>query len=301
MEITMKRIILVTSLLALNATSCLAEAVTPPTVDTARIETVIVPDIKRMAVEKWARTGVAASVRERDGQTLFPYGESQPVVNCSVNHVCDIELQKGESIRNVAAGDTVRWYIQPAESGAGGEITPHVIVKPTQAGLETNIILTTDKRTYYLTLRSSEKEYVTRVGFYYPRELVQSWSQESKAQAEKKAATVAEIPSIEKLDFDYSLSGTAPFKPERVFNDGLHVYIQMGKRINSGEAPALMLVDSKGNTQLVNYRMSGSYYIVDRLFDRAVLVLGTGRNAQKIEITRKTASCFLLGCFNGGE
>ena len=38
---------------------------------------------------------------------LFLYGEAQPSVICSPLQVCDIELQGGEVVRDVLAGDTV--------------------------------------------------------------------------------------------------------------------------------------------------------------------------------------------------
>jgi P-type conjugative transfer protein TrbG len=284
----MKRIIFVTTLLALQATTSFDDT-----------KNSIVPDPVHLAAENWQTTGTARILKAKDGQLLFPFGESQPIVTCSVNHVCDIELQRGEIIQNVAVGDTARWYLQPAQSGSGSELTPHVIIKPTQESLETNLILTTDKRTYYLTLKSTEREYVTRVGFYYPKELVQSWNKAAQAKITSDADKVAELPALEKLDFAYSISGTAAFKPERVFNDSIHVYIQMPASLKSTEAPALMLLDKSGSTQLVNYRVAGSYYVVDRLFDKAVLLTGTGRNEQKITITRKAGSCFFLDCIRG--
>jgi type IV secretion system protein VirB9 len=36
----------------------------------------------------------------------------------------------------------------------------------------------------------------------------------------------------------------------------------------------LFLVDGKGTASLVNYRVQGRYYVVDRLFDAAELRLG---------------------------
>ena len=36
----------------------------------------------------------------------------------------------------------------------------------------------------------------------------------------------------------------------------------------------------------MNYRLRGAYYVVDRLFERAVLVLGVGRHQERVEIAR---------------
>ena len=297
----MKRILCVTTLLALCASTALATDAKIPVIlskEKPAPTTVIVPDPIKIATETWQRTGEAKMLAGRDGKVLVPFGESAPFIICSVNHVCDIELQAGETVQNVAVGDTARWYLQPAQSGSGSEITPHIIVKPTQGGLETNLILTTDKRTYYLTLKSSEKEYVTRISFYYPNDLVQSWNKATQAKIIKDADKVADT-SPDKFDFSYSVSGSASFKPERVFSDGTHVYIQMPASLSSGEAPVLTLTDSSGATQLVNYRVLGRYYVVDRLFDKAVLITGNGSNQQKITISKKSDGCFLLDCLKG--
>jgi type IV secretory pathway VirB9-like protein len=38
---------------------------------------------------------------------------------------------------------------------------------------------------------------------------------------------------------------------------------------------------------MVNYLVKEQVYIVDRLFERAQLVLGAGKKAQKVEISRE--------------
>ena len=67
------------------------------------------------------------------------------------------------------------------------------------------------------------------------------------------------------------------WRPDRVFDDGRKVYIQFPARLDQGEAPALFVIGRDGKSQLVNYRMSGDYYVVDRLFARAELRLGEKR------------------------
>jgi type IV secretion system protein TrbG len=63
-----------------------------------------------------------------DGKVIFLFGETQPSVVCSPLQVCDIELQEGEIIRDVLIGDTVRWKVEPATSGAAGKQSIHLIV-----------------------------------------------------------------------------------------------------------------------------------------------------------------------------
>lgn len=77
-----------------------------------------------------------------------------------------------------------------------------------------------------------------------------------------------------------------PFrKSARIFDDTNKVYIQFPERLDQGDAPPLFVVGSNGENQLVNYRVNGSYYIVDRLFAAAELRLGT-KPQQVVRITR---------------
>lgn len=53
--------------------------------------------------------------------------------------------------------------------------------------------------------------------------------------------------------------------------------------MKTSDAPAL-LIAAAGGTQMVNYRLSGNYYVVDRLFERALLVSGVGREQDRVTI-----------------
>lgn len=63
------------------------------------------------------------------------------------------------------------------------------------------------------------------------------------------------------------------------------MYIQFPRRIDQGEMPPLFVVGPEGDNQLVNYRVRGSYYIVDRLFAAAELRLGED-SQQVVRISR---------------
>ena len=54
--------------------------------------------------------------------------------------------------------------------------------------------------------------------------------------------------------------------------------------MKASEAPALM-IEAGGGTQMVNYRLVNSKtFVADRLFDRAVLVAGVGREQDRVTI-----------------
>jgi type IV secretion system protein VirB9 len=69
--------------------------------------------------------------------------------------VSDLILQPGEVITSIAAGDTARWTIGDTSSGSGEAKRVHVLVKPFSAGLSTNLVIATDRRTYHLQLSST--------------------------------------------------------------------------------------------------------------------------------------------------
>ena len=61
----------------------------------------------------------------------------------------------------------------------------------------------------------------------------------------------------------------------QVFDDEHKVYIQFPPGIGQGDMPPLFIVGPTGESELVNYRVRGNTYIVDRLFAAAELRLGS--------------------------
>ncbi|MEY9607104.1 P-type conjugative transfer protein TrbG [Bradyrhizobium japonicum] len=224
------------------------------------------------------RTGLVT--RGADGKVIFLYGEVQPSVVCSPLQVCDIELQGGEVVRDVLVGDTVRWKVEPATSGATGGQAIHLIVKPTEPGLITSMVVTTSRRTYHIQLKSHPTQYMARVGFDYPED-VSSRLADVNARIEAGGAGVP----AEQLNFSYSVSGSAGWRPTQVYSDGTKTYIQFPESVASQDAPVLFVV-SGGQNRIVNYRMKSNIMIVDYAVDKAILVSGVGWSQEKITIQR---------------
>ncbi|MBB3237127.1 P-type conjugative transfer protein TrbG [Phyllobacterium endophyticum] len=218
-----------------------------------------------------------------DGKVIFLFGEVQPSVACSPLQVCDIELQAGEVVRDVLVGDTVRWKVEPATSGAVGGQAIHLIVKPAEPGLVTSMVVTTSRRTYHIQLKSHPAQYMARVGFEYPED-VETKLADINARLEASTIPGAGVPA-ERLNFAYSLSGSARWRPTRVYSDGTKTYIQFPRSIAAQDAPVLFVV-SGGQNRIVNYRMKDNMMVVDYQVDKAVLVSGVGWHQQKITISR---------------
>ncbi|HEV7252032.1 MAG TPA: P-type conjugative transfer protein TrbG [Mesorhizobium sp.] len=221
---------------------------------------------------------------------VYPYTEGALYqVYAAPGQVTDIALQPGEQLVGtgpVAAGDTVRWIIGDTVSGSGASQRVHIMVKPTQPDLQTNLIINTDRRTYHLELRSAERTYMASVSWSYPQDqLIALRRQNATAEAAQPVASVA-LPSIEDLNFRYRIEGDRPaWRPVRAFDDGRQVFIEFPSGIGQGEMPPLWIIGAEGDAQLVNYRIRGRYMVVDRLFGGAELRLGSNRQ-RRVRIAR---------------
>ena len=211
---------------------------------------------------------------------LYPYTPgSLYQVYTSPSQVTDIALEKGEALTSVSAGDTERWTVGDTVSGSGANEQVHILVKPMAPQLSTNAVITTTKRTYYLDLKSFADTYMAAVSWRYPHDAIR---QIKTRYLDKPRITQASFTKDnleldpDEMRFDYSIKGDTPnWRPTRVFDDGQKIYIQFPEGLAVSEAPPLFITDGDDKIgKLVNYRVKGEFYIVDRLFDFAELRLG---------------------------
>jgi len=204
---------------------------------------------------------------------IYPFTEGALYrLYAAPGQVSDIALQPGEQLISVSAGDTVRWVVGDTNSGGPGGERAHVLVKPIAAGLSTNLMIATDRRVYHLELTSTEDSYMAALSWAYPQDELEQLRVQNGAALKRDERTIARNLALGDLNFEYRIEGDRPaWRPVRVFDDGRQVYIQMPETISTTDAPPLFIVGRKGGAELVNYRMRGNYYIVDRLFARAEL------------------------------
>lgn len=100
---------------------------------------------------------------------LYEPGAATEVI-ASPARLTDIMLEAGETLLSVAAGDTAHWTLANALSGSGPEQRPHVLIRPQQEGLTTNLLILTDRRAYHLELRSSASPGPAQIRWSYPPE-----------------------------------------------------------------------------------------------------------------------------------
>jgi type IV secretion system protein VirB9 len=240
---------------------------------------------------EWAENPAALPVRDAGGRMLFPFGESIPTIVCAPLRVCDIQLQKGETVLGKPhIGDAIRWKVSHAISGSGDQQVTHLIVKPTEEGLDTNLIVPTDRHTYHLRLVSSVNQYVASVAFEYPDDEPEDWNS-IPGSSRNALLTKGDMPNVavERLNFNYKIEvvkGKPSFKPLRAMDDGYHTYIAMNEEMALAESPVLIGISPSGEEQMINYRLKGNMYVVDGTLDRLALISGVGRKQQRIELTR---------------
>jgi P-type conjugative transfer protein TrbG len=191
--------------------------------------------------------------------------------------VSEIALQPGESLISV------RWVIGDTTSGGGAARRTHILVKPTAVGLRTNLVISTDRRVYHVELQSNSGTAMASISWTYPQDALLALS---RAEGASPPFLPAAGPNLESLNFGYSIEGdNPPWRPVRAFDDGSQVFIEFPANLAQGEAPPLFVRGTSGRAELVNYRVRGLYYVVDRLFGAAELRLGE-RRQQIVRIVR---------------
>ena len=214
-------------------------------------------------------------------------------VYAAPGRVTDLVLQPGEQLIGagpIAAGDTVRWILGDTESGAGESRRVHILVKPTTAKLATNLVINTDRRTYYVELRADPGVYMASVSWTYPQDALIALKARPAAPAAMPQPKAAGGVDPAALNFAYHILGDRPdWRPTQVFDDGTRVFLVFPPGIGQTDLPPLFVLDAAGKPELVNYRVVGGRMMVDRLFARAELRLGDKRKARRVTIVRDGA------------
>lgn len=191
--------------------------------------------------------------------------------------VTTLTLPEGETVTSLAAGDTVRWQIGQTSSGEAATRQVHILVKPLQRELATNLVISTSRRLYVVALRSGPAASFNSAVAWAP-------DPPPPAARPEPPSLIAALP----LDAGYRIKprGRRPaWTPVAVMTDGVHTLILFPAALAHHEAPTLFMLSPSGEAQLVNYRQQGATYVIDRVLDAAELRLGE-RRPQIVQIRR---------------
>tara|TARA_R110002124_G_scaffold286271_3_gene466644 strand:+ start:802 stop:1815 length:1014 start_codon:yes stop_codon:yes gene_type:complete len=213
---------------------------------------------------------------------IYPWSEGALYqVYAAPGQITNIALEPGESLTGagpIAAGDTARWIIGDTESGSGVNRRVHILIKPSRPDISTNLVVTTDRRTYMIELRAREALYMPSVAWAYPA---------PPASQRQTVPAAPLIPAEAARNYRYGLTGDSPpWRPISVFDDGRRVYVVFPRGIVQGEMPPIFVLGSDGEPQIVNSRIHQNILIVDRLFGAAELRLGSADRQQTVRIVR---------------
>lgn len=226
-----------------------------------------------------------AGTAYKAGLVTFAYGSGIPTVVCALLELTDLAFEKGESILSVQLGDSVRWNIESAISGSANDSVEHLIVKPLEAGLKTSMLITTDRRTYHIRLKSTEADFMPAVIFSYPNSLklpskkhygddsylqytsnydsnedhndysetnssLKYYSSVQNVSYEGNSRPALNVAatyndSTQRRNYNYSVDGDSKIIPQNVYDDGKRTFIVMNNPINSSYLPVLQEISSE--------------------------------------------------------
>lgn len=237
------------------------------------------------AYNQFTKSGLAKNIAAGGFQTFAYDAYAHPIVECAPLHLCVIQLERGEQINNIDLGDAAHWLISTALVGSEKDSSYQIAVKPKLYDTATDMVITTNRRSYSIGLVSKKGARTHIINFYYPEDtLDQAVQKLQQAEGSLEAAPVATAVDLNQLNFNYSLSGDYPgWRPSKVFDDGVKTFIQMPPITDRTDLPVLYILRDK-QQQLVNYRYKRPYYIVDGLFKTGYLISGKGHTQVRVII-----------------
>lgn len=200
-------------------------------------------------------------------------------VLCSVGYMCEVVLEPGEVVLNSLLPSAREWESSQAFDGTS-VLTPHLILSPHHENLESNIILTTNRRVYRLAIRSVGDRRPTYVFFHYGLERALS----QRAMPRPPTAPTPLNPSavcVAQSLSTYRINGSGPWRPALACNDGNHTYLQLqSSQTTPTDLPVIFShLDRERKDQIVNwtYDAQSRVYRIDGVFDHLVLAVGRER------------------------
>lgn len=202
--------------------------------------------------------------------------------------ITDIAFEVGETIVSIGGGDSQRWTISETQSGKESYLRKHIFVKPHQMDISTNLVVTTDRRTYHIEIHSLPNvTYQASVSWKYPASAI-IIANDMGSIKEPKPLTPMSGVGQKQLNFNYHFiaSDRPSWMPRRVFDDGHKTYIEFPEGMQDTEAPILYGLSRAKEQEVLNYRRHKNFYIIDHLIDTAELTIG-GKTAIKVGIERE--------------
>lgn len=220
-------------------------------------------------------------------------------VPVAVGAPLDIVLEAGEQVRQIVDGDRApaeegkgrRWEVKEGVDGSGERLRPHIFVGVTEAGLTNGLTVTTSVRTYYLTLQSVGKSPVRVLRWHYKPDSV---APEPAPEVPGLLPHPAQ-PMRYHVGYQLSSSQASPptWMPRQVVDTGTKMFLLYPEVALFGTVPLVRALGVNG-PELVNARQYLNVVMLDALYPRLELRVGTGDTAEVVTISRwklRTITC----------
>jgi type IV secretion system protein VirB9 len=133
--------------------------------------------------------------------------------------------------------------------------------------------------------------------FSYPEDTLNGWrafiEEGKKKQVREDQDVYTLLPDDLYFGYEVTKGKELPWRPVRIFDDGVKTYLEMPAKYKSLEAPVLMFYEGS-QLKLVNYRVKDRFYVADRIMTKkAVLMAGKSRvviERQKERIKKPSSS-----------
>ena len=276
-------------------------ATPPPEVDyethpDATDEPVPQADSEKIVDAATAEMTVGPTKRTYDGGAVqYPFVDGrQYKIFSSPGHQTNIVLQPGENILGQpVTGDNSSFIMTNLLGKEGGLPVVNLFVIAKMPGRTTNVTVLTDRRTYRFILSSYSATYMPVIKFTYDFDSLVSFGGQVDAQGKPTPANGGDVylyAKIENLDFNYAILPRSINKPAwaptQVFTDGVSTYMQFASAKGAAFAPIFVVLDEKNKPVIVNYRVKGIFYVIDRVIERAQILLNKN-DGNVIDIIRK--------------
>lgn len=207
-------------------------------------------------------------------------------IHCQTYHSTVLQLEPGEEMVEVPyLSETDVWRISRGVGVKDGKTCQFLMIKPDYSGLESTLVILTNRRVYQILLKSFKDHYMPYVQWAYNTESgisdLDSWKQHEASQTET-AKEVARILLDTNLNAEYKISyglKRPSWTPTIVCDNGQKTYIVLDRRVLNMEMPAVF----KNKRDIVNYNVDENIITINELVNKITLRLGN----ETVTIKRK--------------
>lgn len=183
-------------------------------------------------------------------------------------NVTDIRLEAEESVINIVIGNSNAWVCEQVIAMENGNSYAHILLRPVNTNNQSDCMIFTDKRVYYLRLVSTVQTAQMGVRWYYPYSgynpysALGSYATSSGILTTGATTATSFAKNVSDLNFNYKIEGEASWKPIRAYSDRERTYIQFANEFGSNSETPVVYLKQGNEESLVNFTLKGITYII---------------------------------------